>query len=114
MADLPDVDLGKVGTTRFGSFEVEVVDYTAEYFATLKVRYFFFQPQLLPCCPAVLIGHRGGKKKRVPVHRLFPPSFVPTSLLNPAPSPGPSLPAGGVRLPRAAQVHVALRLLLCL
>ena len=38
MGDIPDVDLSKVGTTKFGSFEVEVVDYTAEYFATLKVR----------------------------------------------------------------------------
>lgn len=38
MADIPDVDLSKVGTTKVGSFEVEVVDYTAEYFATLKVR----------------------------------------------------------------------------
>ncbi|PSC71409.1 hypothetical protein C2E20_5335 [Micractinium conductrix] len=36
MGDIPDVDLSKVGTTKFGSFEVEVVDYTAEYFATLK------------------------------------------------------------------------------
>ena len=36
MADIPDVDLSKVGTTTFGSFEVEVVDYTTEYFATLK------------------------------------------------------------------------------
>lgn len=36
VADIPDVDLSKVGTTQFGSFEVEVVDYTTEYFATLK------------------------------------------------------------------------------
>ncbi|KAL4426555.1 hypothetical protein ABPG77_008413, partial [Micractinium sp. CCAP 211/92] len=36
MADIPEVDLSKVGTTRFGSFEVEVVDYTTEYFDTLK------------------------------------------------------------------------------
>lgn len=38
VADIPDVDLSKIGTTKFGSFEVEVVDYTAEYFATLKAR----------------------------------------------------------------------------
>jgi hypothetical protein len=38
LAELADVDLSKVGTTRFGSFEVEVVDYTTEYFDTLKVR----------------------------------------------------------------------------
>lgn len=31
------MDLSKVGTTKFGSFEVEVVDYTADYFAALKV-----------------------------------------------------------------------------
>ena len=37
MAGIPDVDLSKVGTTKFGSFEVEVVDYTTEYFDTLKV-----------------------------------------------------------------------------
>ena len=37
MASIPDVDLSKVGTTKFGSFEVEVVDYTTEYFDTLKV-----------------------------------------------------------------------------
>ena len=36
VADIPDVDLSKVGTTQFGSFEVEVVDYTTEYFTTLK------------------------------------------------------------------------------
>lgn len=36
MADIPDVDLSAVGTSKFGSFEVEVVDYTTEYFATLK------------------------------------------------------------------------------
>lgn len=37
MADIPDVDLSKVGVHKFGSFEVEVVDNTADYFATLKV-----------------------------------------------------------------------------
>jgi hypothetical protein len=36
VADIPDVDLSAVGSHKFGSFEVEVVDYTAEYFATLK------------------------------------------------------------------------------
>lgn len=36
MAEFPDVDLSKVGSTRFGSFEVEVVDYTADYFAELR------------------------------------------------------------------------------
>jgi hypothetical protein len=37
MASIPDVDLSQVGTTKFGSFEVEVVDFTTEYFDTLKV-----------------------------------------------------------------------------
>lgn len=36
VAEIPDVDLGKVGTTSFGSFEVEVVDNTVDYFAVLK------------------------------------------------------------------------------
>ncbi len=35
MADIPDVDLSVVGTTTFGDFEVEVVDYTKEYFDVL-------------------------------------------------------------------------------
>jgi phosphoglucomutase len=36
MADIPDVDLSKVGVTTFGGFEVEVVDPIADYLATLK------------------------------------------------------------------------------
>jgi phosphoglucomutase len=36
VADIPDVDLSKVGVTTFGSFSVEVVDNTADYFATLR------------------------------------------------------------------------------
>lgn len=36
MADIPDVDLSTVGVSTFGDFEVEVVDYTKEYFDTLK------------------------------------------------------------------------------
>ena len=36
MADIPDVDLSMVGVSTFGDFEVEVVDYTKEYFDTLK------------------------------------------------------------------------------
>lgn len=35
-ADIPDVDLSRPGVHHFGSFEVEVVDNTADYFATLK------------------------------------------------------------------------------
>mmetsp|Transcript_17959 Transcript_17959/g.38579 ORF Transcript_17959/g.38579 Transcript_17959/m.38579 type:complete len:409 (+) Transcript_17959:1066-2292(+) len=34
--DLPDVDLSKVGTSKFGDFEVEVVDPVDDYLATLK------------------------------------------------------------------------------
>ena len=36
MADIPDVDLSVIGTSTFGDFEVEVIDYTTEYFACLK------------------------------------------------------------------------------
>lgn len=36
MADIPDVDLAKIGSTKFGDFEVEVVDNTVDYFKTLK------------------------------------------------------------------------------
>ena len=36
MADLPDVDLTKLGTTKFGDFEVEVVDPVEDYFAVLQ------------------------------------------------------------------------------
>jgi phosphoglucomutase len=36
VADIPDIDLSKVGVTRFGSFEVEVVDPIEDYLALLK------------------------------------------------------------------------------
>ena len=36
MADLPDIDLSKPGIQRFGDFEVEVVDPTADYIAQLR------------------------------------------------------------------------------
>lgn len=36
MADIPDVDLGAIGVSTFGDFEVEVVSPTEDYFATLK------------------------------------------------------------------------------
>jgi phosphoglucomutase len=36
VADIPDVDLSTPGLTSFGDFQVEVVDFTADYFATLK------------------------------------------------------------------------------
>lgn len=36
MADLPDIDLNKIGTQKFGDFEIEVVDPVADYAATLK------------------------------------------------------------------------------
>ncbi|GIL75681.1 hypothetical protein Vretimale_15247 [Volvox reticuliferus] len=36
MADIPDVDLSKLGVTKFGDFEVEVVDPVEDYLATLK------------------------------------------------------------------------------
>ena len=37
-ADIPDVDLTRVGVTRFGGFEVEVIDPVADYLALFKVR----------------------------------------------------------------------------
>jgi len=36
MADIPDIDLSKVGVTKFDGFEVEVVDPVADYLAVLK------------------------------------------------------------------------------
>jgi len=36
MADIPDVDLNKLGSTTFGGFEVEVMDSIEDYLATLK------------------------------------------------------------------------------
>jgi len=36
MADIADIDLSKVGTTKFGDFEVEVVDPVEDYLAVLK------------------------------------------------------------------------------
>lgn len=36
IADIPEVDLSVIGSHKFGSFEVEVVDNTVDYFATLK------------------------------------------------------------------------------
>ena len=36
VADIPDLDLSVIGVHKFGSFEVEVVDNTVDYFATLK------------------------------------------------------------------------------
>lgn len=35
-ADIPDIDLSKLGSTKFGSFEVEVVDEVDDYLAVLK------------------------------------------------------------------------------
>jgi phosphoglucomutase len=36
LADLPEVDLSKPGTHKFGEFEVEVIDSVSDYLATLK------------------------------------------------------------------------------
>ena len=53
-ADIPDVDLSKVGAHRFGSFEVEVVDYTADYFATLKASGGLLGGLQRCCCPTMM------------------------------------------------------------
>ena len=37
-ADIPDVDLTRTGVTRFGGFEVEVIDPVADYLALFKAR----------------------------------------------------------------------------
>ena len=42
VADIPDVDLSKTGVTRFGGFEVEVVDPAADYLALFKDHVFDF------------------------------------------------------------------------
>ena len=36
MADIPDVDLSELGTSTFGEFEVEVIDYTEDYLGLLQ------------------------------------------------------------------------------
>jgi len=40
-AEMPDIDLSKVGVTKFGDFEVEVVDPVADYLAVLKAVFDF-------------------------------------------------------------------------
>ena len=37
MAQIPDVDLTKLGTTKFGNFIVEVIDPVSDYLELLKV-----------------------------------------------------------------------------
>jgi phosphoglucomutase len=41
MAEIPAIDLSKVGVTSFGDFEVEVVDFCEDYFALLKTVFDF-------------------------------------------------------------------------
>lgn len=36
IADIPDVDIGKIGTSKFGDLEVEVIDSVADYVTMLK------------------------------------------------------------------------------
>lgn len=38
IADIPDVDLSKVGVTKFGSFSVEVIDPVSDYLELLEVK----------------------------------------------------------------------------
>jgi len=38
IAEVPDVDLSKVGVTKFGSFSVEVIDPVADYLELLEVK----------------------------------------------------------------------------
>ena len=41
IADIPDVDLSKVGVTNFGSFSVEVIDPVSDYLELLEVKIMF-------------------------------------------------------------------------
>lgn len=80
VADIPEVDLSKVGTTKFGSFEVEVVDYTSEYFATLKVGE---GPR--PCWLIVEL-QSAAARPRLSLHRSLPsPSLTFASFATPPP-----------------------------
>lgn len=38
IADIPDVDISKVGVTKFGSFSVEVIDPVSDYLELLEVK----------------------------------------------------------------------------
>lgn len=38
VADIPDVDLSRLGVTKFGNFSVEVVDPVSDYLELLEVR----------------------------------------------------------------------------
>lgn len=41
IADIPDVDLSNVGVTKFGSFNVEVIDPVSDYLELLEVKIIF-------------------------------------------------------------------------
>lgn len=43
IADVPDVDLSKVGVTKFGSFSVEVIDPVSDYLELLEVKIIYLQ-----------------------------------------------------------------------
>jgi hypothetical protein len=48
-ADIPDVDLTKIGVTKFGDFEVEVIDFAKDYLELLQeVRLTLLLPLSLP------------------------------------------------------------------
>lgn len=38
MADIPDVDLSRIGVTKYGNFSVEVVDPVSDYLELMEVR----------------------------------------------------------------------------
>jgi len=38
IAEVPDVDLSKVGVTKFGNFSVEVIDPVSDYLELLEVK----------------------------------------------------------------------------
>ena len=41
IADILDVDISKVGVTKFGSFSVEVIDPVSDYLELLEVKIMF-------------------------------------------------------------------------
>lgn len=48
MADIPDIDLTTVGTSKFGDFEVQVIDPVTEYLTLLK--------KVMPCHRSKMIS----------------------------------------------------------
>lgn len=90
MADIPDVDLTKTGVTKFGDFEVEVVDPVDDYLACLKevfdfalLKAFLSRSDFSMCFDA-MHAVTGPYAKRILVEELGAPM---SALINAIPSP---------------------------